>query len=285
MDSTPIVKRRKLNSAVNKPFKSPLKTSLNQIANPRVPSPLASAPVKDASNDHAGSPNAGSLRTPTLQSTPLKRMSYPGMRNTSTSPLSASSDPATSREIQNSMRTVRTIESNLMKTRQEIDTLDQAIRLVTSNKDAELDALAIKWRVAARQAAEEVFAGARDKVNRMGGVGAWRERQEEMAQSNWWDEPVKKDKEELYDDNDDLIEMECPEKEECYEDEWEYDAEARKQRKQDEGRDDDVGFYYRGYQADLLMFKQGFTMDMMLKMMNIDLQLIGYDKKRQRWVG
>jgi Swi5-dependent recombination DNA repair protein 1 len=35
----------------------------------------------------------------------------------------------------------------------------------------------------------------------------------------------------------------------------------------------------------MLTIEQSFTMDMMLKMMNIDLQLIGYDKKQQRWVG
>jgi hypothetical protein len=37
-------------------------------------------------------------------------------------------------------------------------------------------------------------------------------------------------------------------------------------------------------EARMLTIEQSFTMDMMLKMMNIDLQLIGYDKKQQRWV-
>jgi hypothetical protein len=31
--------------------------------------------------------------------------------------------------------------------------------------------------------------------------------------------------------------------------------------------------------------KQSFTMDMMLKTLNIDLQLIGYSKEAQRWEG
>lgn len=32
-------------------------------------------------------------------------------------------------------------------------------------------------------------------------------------------------------------------------------------------------------------YTQSFTMDMMLKTMNIDLELIGYDRRRQMWVG
>ena len=32
------------------------------------------------------------------------------------------------------------------------------------------------------------------------------------------------------------------------------------------------------------MCAQGFTMDMMLKSLNIDLDLIGYDREMQRWV-
>lgn len=35
-------------------------------------------------------------------------------------------------------------------------------------------ALIAKWKAASREAAEEVFGDVRDRVNRMGGVGAWR---------------------------------------------------------------------------------------------------------------
>lgn len=35
-------------------------------------------------------------------------------------------------------------------------------------------ALIAKWKGASREAAEEVFGDVRDRVNRMGGVGAWR---------------------------------------------------------------------------------------------------------------
>lgn len=33
----------------------------------------------------------------------------------------------------------------------------------------------------------------------------------------------------------------------------------------------------------LIILPQSFTMDMMLKTLNIDLRLIGYDKEGQRW--
>ena len=35
---------------------------------------------------------------------------------------------------------------------------------------------------------------------------------------------------------------------------------------------------------DLLTALQTFTMDMMLRSMNIDLDVIGYDKENQRWI-
>jgi len=38
-------------------------------------------------------------------------------------------------------------------------------------------------------------------------------------------------------------------------------------------------------QVTMLTLKQSFTMDMMLKTLNIDLKLIGYNKEAQRWDG
>lgn len=44
-----------------------------------------------------------------------------------------------------------------------------------------------KWRGVSREAAEELFVGARDKVNRMGGVGVWKERirSARMSRMEW----------------------------------------------------------------------------------------------------
>ena len=38
------------------------------------------------------------------------------------------------------------------------------------------------------------------------------------------------------------------------------------------------------YLANANASDQGFTMDMMLRSLNIDLELIGFDKEGQRWV-
>ena len=47
------------------------------------------------------------------------------------------------------------------------------------NGDVRLENLIVKWRNASQQAVEEIFAGARDRVNRMGGVAAWKEQERE----------------------------------------------------------------------------------------------------------
>lgn len=66
--------------------------------------------------------------------------------------------------------------------------LTQAQTLATSTKDDDLIALIDKWRTTSRAAAEELFGVTRDRVNRMGGVGAWQEREKEAKQRQMrWD--------------------------------------------------------------------------------------------------
>ena len=61
-----------------------------------------------------------------------------------------------------------------------------------------------KWQRISREAAEELFAGAKDRVNRMGGVGAWRERNQKQTQR--WDEEEPINQDALTDEQKDLIE-------------------------------------------------------------------------------
>jgi hypothetical protein len=75
-----------------------------------------------------------------------------------------------------------------VQARSDIQILSQALSLATSNKDENLARLIDTWRTASRAAAEELFAKTRDRVNRMGGVGAWKEKERE--QKEWrqkWD--------------------------------------------------------------------------------------------------
>ena len=251
MDATPIVKRRKLNQAVNKPFKSPLKTARDQSAPTVQGSPLASTPIKNASSDDVNTPADLGFKTPATRaihlgsrSTPLRqRLSTTISNKQQQSSTTNLGDPAIEQEIQNTIRPIRSLESSLTKQRQDIDTLNQALRLLSSNKSEELDELTIKWRTAARQAAEEVFSTARDKVNRMGGVGAWREMQKERVANNQWDDPVDQHltmEEEIYDDEGELVEVRVVERQPEILDEWEYDEQVEEEAKVDEGKDDDV---------------------------------------------
>jgi hypothetical protein len=92
----------------------------------------------------------------------------------------------------------------LSKLRQALDTAQQALKIQSSNTDVELELIIGKWQRISRAAAEELFAGAKDRVNRMGGVGAWRERNQKQTQR--WDEEEPINPDALTDEQKDLIE-------------------------------------------------------------------------------
>ena len=65
--------------------------------------------------------------------------------------------------------------------RSELDTLNQAVRIESSSKDTELESLITKWRLVSQEAADEVFVDAKERVGRMGGLSAWREKDKERS--------------------------------------------------------------------------------------------------------
>lgn len=178
--SSPPAKKQKHETATNillKPFKTPLK--------------LTNAPTSahEDSQDHTtATPNGPETLAITLQ----KQTSETTAQATAhlTTPFhtphsatythvhasSSQSLPATPQRIN------RRLETQISTLRTDIDDLTQALRLLHSVRDVELESLAAKWRGAARSACEELFAGVKDKVNRMGGVGAWRERERERVE-------------------------------------------------------------------------------------------------------
>lgn len=140
-------------------------------------------------------------------------------------------------------------------------------------------ALTAKWRAASRAAAEEVYRGARDRVNRMGGVAAVRERERERKRTRtedaWgWEErsaPPERGEDgegEEGDEGEEVNEMEEMERERREGSGLE-DVEAEEDNHEEEDEGDGEG---------------GYTMDMMLKTMNIDLGVIGFDREGQRWI-
>jgi Swi5-dependent recombination DNA repair protein 1 len=168
-----------------------------------------------------------------------------------------------------------------MQLRNEMQILSQAHALATSTKDDDLVILIDKWRTVSRTVAEELFATTRDKVNRMGGVGAWKAREKEGKERQLqWDKEEREAEREKMDVARENGELD----DEAY-DKYAEMAEENGEQKEEEtfkAADDDVS------RLELLFVSgidvpQSFTMDMMLKTLNIDLQLIGYNKEAQRW--
>lgn len=118
----------------------------------------------------------------------------------------------------------------------------------------------------------------------MGGVGAWREREKE--QREW---RTKWEKEEMEAERGGRGEVEGEEEEERRE------RDRDEEEKVEEGNDDDVSGQdfgdWEGREGGWVLclevanVLQSFTIDMMLRTLNIDLDVIGYDRQGQRWIG
>ena len=236
--TTPLGKRRKLNdtSALLKPFKSPLR---NPQSKPE--SEVALAQYKSPTPEDA---LAGYAPHATKPSQTLVRNRRP-LRMVPTT-------PAESEEIKALQREHTALLNQFASMRAELDKITQALKIEASPRDDELRKLIKQWRTASQQAAEEVYADVRDRVNGMGGLRAWRERERQRAENAWgWDGEDKGEK----DDGDD---GELEKTEEMPE----------KQQTAQNDEDED----------------EGFTVDIMLRTLNIELDVIGYDKEGQKWL-
>lgn len=309
MASTPMTaKRRRLNNATNtlsKPFVSPLKTAdalktpsksrrsdVIAISNPSyVPSTLAHT-INAASLAPLPKPQSSrpSAITP-VRSNPVRKYAY-------STPFAKRLDPAE----QAVQKEITSLELQIKAVRNDIDALNQAVKY-TRESDNDLEDLAVKWKLASQAAAEEIFGSVKERVNRMGGVEAWRDSEKQKYErSNGIGEFAEP---EVEDDADCEFDSQG---EELPEDEQEYRKKKKRRLKQEAmeaadvdervveddtgpkqvwqqtGNGDDVSinlFPDRVTSADSL---QSFTIDMMLQSLNIDLDVIGYDKQGQRWV-
>lgn len=248
-------KRRRLGNAshtLSQPFKSPFKTPLRNNVNTEThESTSTSSPSKDDAKTKALlSPPSSPQPTPTIIRLP---------------PTQARISPSS--ELLDLQKQHTRLLNQLSAARSHLETSNQALKIESSNRDLELEALIFKWRAASRAAAEEVFGGARDKVNKMGGVGAMRDRERQSKEKGWgWDDEPKRNEEADDDDErgrDDSDGFRIGEQEGEEQDEREEGA----KKVEAYGEDD-----------------EGYSMDMMLKTLNIDLDIIGYDKGLQRWI-
>jgi len=190
-------KRRRLHeeaaAALNKPFRSPLRADLKKqplLGKPETVDPETGPPSQP--NRPLGTPVQLTSTSPTgtrpypraqrRGTSPKPERSSPSFRSRSAIPLTAR-DPAY-RALQ---KQHSALSLQLTKLRQSLDTAQQALQIETCKGDVELEALIEKWRVVARDAADELFATAKDRVDEMGGMAVWRERTQKTSWA-WSDE-------------------------------------------------------------------------------------------------
>ncbi|KAF2681019.1 hypothetical protein K458DRAFT_344229 [Lentithecium fluviatile CBS 122367] len=254
--STPQAKRRRLNDAaktLHKPFKSPFRTPLKQAFG-------SDPPSSDPPN--ISTPAPATIVTPLATPTTTEPRRANGVKHLLPRP----SPPTPRRTIQKGPPRP-SLAREIMQLRNELQILSQAHALATSSKDDDLLVLIDRWRTASRAAAEELFASTRDRVNRMGGVGAWKEREKEQSE---WRRKAEREDMEAERERLEAARKDAGGDERLYEEYADTDGVDEKGEEQETFKcaDDD-----------------SFTMDLMLKTLNIDLKLIGYNKEAQRWDG
>jgi hypothetical protein len=196
MSSQP-TKRRRLNdrdSALSKPFKSPLKAADRSVEDSE--RPVDTSKDQHRENNQAAITNSSRPNTQTTTT--------PGRKPTQNqlSPGNPKNDP----QFFTLQKQHSALLLQLSKLRQSLDTAQQALKIASSSTDTELETLITKWKLASREAAEEVFRGAKDRVNRMGGVGAWRERSRKKPEG-WDEEPLQMDVEEMGEEQREQLEI------------------------------------------------------------------------------
>ncbi|KAG5218602.1 putative DNA repair protein Dds20/Mei5 [Trichophyton interdigitale] len=246
--------------AVKRPFKSPLRKGPD--AGPVVfsqPVPTDSSSQKLYINSTIKWTSSPAAQTPLAGQVP---------------DLDAQTSSATTPKARISalQREMGSLQLRLARQREEIDTLDQAINILDRGKLGELEILIQRWRSVSRDAAEDLFVSAKDKVNRMGGVRVYNEkiRKRKMRQQEWggWD-----DKQDENDDEDEELGSDIEREKERRK------AELEEMISLQEKGEDEVEDEEESENDD-----ETFTIDMMLKGLNVDLKVIGFDKAGQRWI-
>jgi hypothetical protein len=168
--STPAAKRRRIDAAtstLSKPFRSPFKSpvkaqSPSNSTQPSIPGTLdASFVLSEKTPNLAVSPAM----------TPRPRL---GGKKTVSPSASVTAQLNSDPEIAQLLRTQRELERELREIKEQLDTAEQARKIERESRklkangeiDGELIVLIEKWKGASRQAAEELFAKVRDRVNR-----------------------------------------------------------------------------------------------------------------------
>ncbi|KAF3934145.1 hypothetical protein ABW20_dc0101553 [Dactylellina cionopaga] len=294
--SVPAAKRRRLNSSLaagNKlmqPFKSPLKinnaihnsttasesprkyptsTPTRRTALPYTPLRpiLKSAEETEESEEVSpvkSTPLPNVLRSAKSTSKSINPPFRSSLRKATKLDLSSPSSHQTKDPYILSLEQKHTqLRNAVREAKKHLDESSQALKIEQSGEDAKLEELIIKWRQAAQNAADHMYSSVEQRFARMGGMAGYRERQNRKGGGGWGfseDDP----EEGLTDEQKDAR------RQAIYE--AGFDEASELEKSESEAKNTNIND--DGDQ---------FTMDMMLKSLNIDVDIMGYDKNLQRW--
>ncbi|KAK0667356.1 hypothetical protein QBC41DRAFT_396081 [Cercophora samala] len=286
----PSAKRRRVdtaNATLKKPFRSPMinrqaqqspaTSSVN--ATPTQASPSLSRSINTLSRPSASSSSSipvtpsrpgnpsplrpgtsSTARRPLLLQRSFKPVSTPSplkQRQQGTTGLNNEGDGL----LQRIQRSHGELDQQMKKLEKELELVRQAKRIEEASRrkrpgeevDAELRELVGRWKGASRLAAEELFEVVKGRVDGMGGGGAWRESRKRRFGD--WDDDGRGKK------------VEGGEEREGYRSELEGEDRGEEDQKEEEGDD-----------------TEGFTMLMMLKSLNIEPEVLGWDPGEEKWM-
>lgn len=165
----------------------------------------------------------------------------------------------------------RSISRQVTQMRQSLDTVQQAVNILQTDQKKTIETLIEKWTTVVRDAADELYIEAKERVESDGGLGRPRRRSYGDAFQEGEPHMTAEQQEMLQEQQDEdraqalkygLIESVEP---------ADHDDDAR----------DKVSQLHVFVSP--LIHPQSFTMAMMLRQMNVDLQLVGYDEKEEQW--
>ncbi|KEF57088.1 uncharacterized protein A1O9_07278 [Exophiala aquamarina CBS 119918] len=217
-------KRRRLESTqltLNKPFRSPLRTTRTTLSD--------------------GSDMAASGANPHVTTAPALHHASPSKASN----FSLASIPAKGHNQ------YALLTRKLHKLRQSLDIAEQALQIVTSGQNDQLEALTTKWKFIAHGAADELFIDTKARIDDMGGLETWTQKAQD----------------------DKLL--------------WAEDERHKSHGSQSsilEPDEDDTSVEPNLSQSPKPIVHQAFTMQLMLRQMNVDPTAIGFDEESERWV-
>ncbi|KAI3391638.1 hypothetical protein diail_7006 [Diaporthe ilicicola] len=290
--NTPAAKRRRVdaaNATLRKPFHSPLLRRRPETGDDSTPGPSTTPKAESTKrpSEETYSPSspsvprqpqavrparaAGNLRHSRPDS-PLKLSvaSGPPAKRKISGPAEDEASPGNDNPFVTLVRAHKTAsrEATLKDLDRQLGIVEQARRIEDASEesrpgepvDQELRDLIAKWKTASRLAAEELFETVKERVDNAGGPKAWKEAQQRQL--------------EFYQGFD----QESPSKSKLSGEDFDAEYSQDTQARLDEARIRDEARSKPGEDDE-----PEFNMAQMLRSLNIDLSLLGYDEKEEKW--